>query len=50
MGTGNRRPTCRKAAALHDGDRPSQSDPITKGGINAMAKKTGGKKKGGKKR
>jgi hypothetical protein len=38
------------SGATPNGDRPSRSDPTRKGGINAMAKKTGGKKKGGKKR
>jgi hypothetical protein len=51
MGTGERGSTCQTAAALQ---RRRQSlaigIPQVKGGIIAMAKKTGGKKKGGKKR
>jgi hypothetical protein len=45
-------PTCQEAAVPRSGESSSRSEPIVKGGISDMAKKTakGGKKKGGKKR
>ena len=51
MGTVSRRPTCREAAALLLRRQAlAIGSHEWKGGISAMAKKTGGKKKGGKKR